>query len=339
MWWRNHWRTACSARLSAAHGTWSCATATRPMTPTGWTGRPGGASTPPSGGRAGLASSARRRPAAWASAGCAMVSEPVTDYIRFEYDVTASAQHRGRGGRPVASPARGVRAARASRGLLGLRRPGRPVEPLRGRQLLGGRGAIRRPPSSPSSARRRSTRPGNAESRTRTTGQLDDPHPSRYRAATPILVQRLAGQASARRAPRRDPQGRQPYRPGAGCAVRLARVQGVPDRARADSAVRRRHPALVPAVRDAGRDRRPAGLPALRRGHVRRVAAHRAHRAEARPGGRPAAVGAHEDLPRLLGVADPRRGPDSGLHEGDPARHRHPARPARRYRRGRGRPG
>ena len=64
------------------------------------------------------------------------------------------------------------------------------------------------------------------------------------------------------------------------------------------------------------------------------------HGPQARPGSRPAAVGADPDLPRLLLVADSRRGSDSppiptAILRAIAARRE----PARRHRRGRGRPG
>ena len=50
-----------------------------------------------------------------------LVSEPVTAYVRFEYDVTSAHNLAGRRASPVASPARRGRAAGVVQRLLGVR--------------------------------------------------------------------------------------------------------------------------------------------------------------------------------------------------------------------------
>ena len=115
-----------------------------------------------------------------------VVSEPVTDYIRFEYDVTAD--HNVAAGEDVRWLAR-----HAASGLLF---PAEDFWVFDGQVVLWNHfagdsswvGEERADdPRLPSSAFRRSTRPGNAGSRTRITGRPD--YPARpYRAPTSVFV-------------------------------------------------------------------------------------------------------------------------------------------------------
>src|SRR5271166_5940187 len=151
----------------------------------------------------------------------------------------------------MAAPARGGRAAGAVQRLLAGRRADSAVEPLRRRRVVGRRGEVRGPIGGQAlrdlvRCRLGTSGPARGLPAGLTTATrlatVTDAYPS-------VFIQRLASPAGSRRPARRAPPGCWPDRPGARRAVRLARIEGVADRACPDSAIRRGHPRVVRALR------------------------------------------------------------------------------------------
>ena len=256
-----------------------------------------------------------------------IISEPASDYIRFEYEVT-----------PAANLAAGEHVRWLPRQQASdLALPGndfwlfdgtaRPVQLLQRRRRGQRHRAAGRPGRRQAVRCRRSRQSGTVPSRTGTTGP-----PSQGLSSVPVLLShRAAGAGGACRAAAGDPQGRGADRQAGRAGSRMARVQVLADRERAYHPLTSRHPRVVHDLRRAGSGSRPDSGPPKHRLDVRRVAADdpRGHAQAAR--GTATAVRANPAFPHLRTRCHPRAVPDRRIRQGQDGTHRrvqrHPRRP------------